>query len=62
MKDEGKNHGRVNKTSSEQMAITFVVWKNWTHSTSSTRLHVWQAGKLIDKIVLNLEIFKITIE
>ena len=44
-------------------ATTFLVWKIWSHSTSTTRsygrLAGWKAGRQADKIVLNLEIFKI---
>jgi len=34
--------------------ITFVVWQNWSHSTSATRCYSRQA----DEIILNLEVFK----
>jgi len=36
-------------------AITFLVWKIWSHSTSVTRSYGW----LADEIVLNLEILKL---
>jgi len=61
--DKRKDHGAMDEPFQNKFykldTITFLVWKIWSHSTSATRsygrLSGRKAGKLADKIVLNLK-------
>ena len=68
MKHERNYHDAVDKSFSEQQihivdANYILCEKNWTHTGTGTGSYDRQAGgrQVVDKIQVNLEIFKITV-
>ena len=64
LKDENKHYGAVDESSSEQQfrksyTITFVVSKICSHTPSVSGSYGRQSDRQSDKILVDLEIFKI---